>query len=189
MTTGDVRRRRDPERRRQEIVEAAAELVTESGSAGLSHRAVAARAGVPLGSTTQYFKTLDDLRGAALARLAQDVEMYVAQVAEAMAEAEDPVRELAIGLHEYLSNPLLVRAEAMLSAAAVVNAEMRSLTDRWFEGLGQALTSRLGAEAAARVLLFISGATWHAALNDGPPTAEVLMSGVRALCGDLGEGA
>ena len=40
---GTATRRRDPERRRQEILEAAAELVVESGVPALTHRAVAAR--------------------------------------------------------------------------------------------------------------------------------------------------
>ena len=56
-----TRRRRDPEARRREIVTAAAELIVEIGVDALTHRKVAARAGVPLGSTTQYFATLDDL--------------------------------------------------------------------------------------------------------------------------------
>lgn len=49
----DAERRRDPARRRRESVVEAAELVPEFGSAGLSHRKVAAGAGVPLGPTTQ----------------------------------------------------------------------------------------------------------------------------------------
>ena len=72
MTEAAPRRRRDPEERRRTIVEAAATLITEAGSEGLTHRLVAKRAGVPLGSTTQYFATLDDLREAALARLQEE---------------------------------------------------------------------------------------------------------------------
>ena len=54
--------RRDPEGRRRAIIEAAAELIVEGGAASLTHRAFAARAGVSLGSTTQYFGSLDELR-------------------------------------------------------------------------------------------------------------------------------
>ena len=54
--------RRDPEGRRRAIIDAAAELIVDSGASSLTHRAVAARAGVSLGSTTQYFSSLDELR-------------------------------------------------------------------------------------------------------------------------------
>ncbi|WP_018686678.1 TetR/AcrR family transcriptional regulator [Actinokineospora enzanensis] len=54
------------ERRRQALVEAAAELLVEGGFEAVRHRAVAERAGLPLASTTYYFESLDELVGAAL---------------------------------------------------------------------------------------------------------------------------
>ena len=177
-TVGEPRRRRDPARRRQAIIDAAAELVTEVGVASLTHRLVAARAEVPLGSTTQYFATLDALRAAALARLADDVQAYVDQVAASMDEA---ISMLARGIHEYLSDDRLVRADAMLSASAVLDQQLRPLTDGWFGGLANVLSLRLGAAAAERVVIFIGGATWHAALNDAPPSLETIAHSLRAL--------
>ncbi|WP_411140864.1 TetR/AcrR family transcriptional regulator [Streptomyces sp. x-80] len=58
-------RRYDPDRR-QRIIDAAIAVVAERGIAALSHRAVAAAADVPLGSTTYHFATLDELLVAAL---------------------------------------------------------------------------------------------------------------------------
>ncbi|GLZ33286.1 TetR family transcriptional regulator [Lentzea sp. NBRC 105346] len=49
------------ERRRQALVEAAAELLADGGFDAVRHRAVAERAGLPLASTTYYFDSLDDL--------------------------------------------------------------------------------------------------------------------------------
>jgi len=49
------------ERRRRALVEAAADLILESGLDAVRHRAVATRAGLPLASTTYYFDSLDDL--------------------------------------------------------------------------------------------------------------------------------
>jgi DNA-binding transcriptional regulator YbjK len=187
MTTEAGRRRRDPQRRRQEIVTAAAELVIEVGTGALSHRKVAARADVPLGSTTQYFATLDDLRAAALEHLSRDIESYVEQVALAMAGAGDPVRVMAQGLHEYLSDRQLVRADAMLTAAATLDPRLRPLTDRWFEGLAEVLVPELGAGAADNVVMLISGATWQAALTGQAPPVETLERGLRSLF-DLGRG-
>jgi DNA-binding transcriptional regulator YbjK len=53
------------ERRRQTLVEAAAQLLAEGGFDAIRHRAVAERAGLPLASTTYYFDSLDELITAA----------------------------------------------------------------------------------------------------------------------------
>lgn len=55
--------------RRAQIVEAAAAYAMEHGISALSHRQAAAAANVPLGSTTYYFASLDELRAAAVERL------------------------------------------------------------------------------------------------------------------------
>ena len=55
--------------RRSLIVDAAAAFALEHGIAALSHRQVAAAAQVPLGSTTYYFASLDELRAAAVERM------------------------------------------------------------------------------------------------------------------------
>lgn len=47
-------RKRDPEARRNAILNAAVDLIVESGTSSLTHRAVAARAGVSLGSTIDH---------------------------------------------------------------------------------------------------------------------------------------
>jgi DNA-binding transcriptional regulator YbjK len=49
------------ERRRQALVEAAADLLLEGGFDAVRHRSVATRADLPLASTTYYFESLDDL--------------------------------------------------------------------------------------------------------------------------------
>ena len=60
------------ERRRQELVTAAAELLRSGGFEAVRHRAVAERAGLPLASTTYYFDSLDDLVTAAVERTSRD---------------------------------------------------------------------------------------------------------------------
>ncbi len=55
--------------RRAQIVDAAAAFALQHGIAALSHRQVAAAAQVPLGSTTYYFGSLDELRAAAVERM------------------------------------------------------------------------------------------------------------------------
>lgn len=62
------------ERRRDALVGAAAELLCEGGFEAVRHRAVAARAGLPLASTTYYFASLEDLIAAAVEHLAAGEE-------------------------------------------------------------------------------------------------------------------
>jgi DNA-binding transcriptional regulator YbjK len=59
------------ERRRAALLDAATELLEAEGFDALSHRAVAARAGLPLAATTYYFASLDELVEHALRRLAE----------------------------------------------------------------------------------------------------------------------
>lgn len=55
--------------RRAQIVDAAAAYALQHGISALSHRQAAAAANVPLGSTTYYFASLDELRAAAVERM------------------------------------------------------------------------------------------------------------------------
>lgn len=60
----------DPERP-DRLVDAALAIMQVKGVQGVSHRAVAAEADVPLGSTTYYFRDLDALLIATIERLTQ----------------------------------------------------------------------------------------------------------------------
>ena len=54
--------------RREELLDAAIELFAEGGSRGITHRAVASRAGLPPATTTYYFTSIDELIEEALSR-------------------------------------------------------------------------------------------------------------------------
>jgi DNA-binding transcriptional regulator YbjK len=60
------------ERRRHELVTAAAALLRSGGFEAVRHRAVAERAGLPLASTTYYFSSLEELVTAAVERTGRD---------------------------------------------------------------------------------------------------------------------
>jgi len=53
--------RASAQRRRTALLEAAAELSAELGAGAVTHRAVAARAGVPLSTTSYFFSSIDEL--------------------------------------------------------------------------------------------------------------------------------
>jgi DNA-binding transcriptional regulator YbjK len=63
--------------RREQILDATLRVIGRDGRESVTHRAVAEEAGVPLGSTTYYFDSRDDLLGQALEHVAaQEVERY-----------------------------------------------------------------------------------------------------------------
>jgi len=64
--------------RREQILEAALRVIGRSGREAITHRAVAEEAGVPLGSTTYYFDSREDLLGQALEHVARtEAERHV----------------------------------------------------------------------------------------------------------------
>jgi DNA-binding transcriptional regulator YbjK len=60
--------RASAQRRRESLLDAAAELAAEVGAGAVTHRAVAARAGVPLSTTSYFFSSIDELVSEALRR-------------------------------------------------------------------------------------------------------------------------
>jgi len=86
------------ERRRQELVTAAAELLRSGGFDAVRHRAVAEKAGLPLASTTYYFESLDDLVTAAVERTSrEELAEGQQQLAAAPAELPELVLDLLLG--------------------------------------------------------------------------------------------
>lgn len=86
------------EEKRARLVDAAAGVALEQGLSGVSHRAVAAAAGVPLGSTTYYFASLDELRAAGVERLLAGDRDRRAQVIGAGLAADVSAADLAWAL-------------------------------------------------------------------------------------------
>jgi DNA-binding transcriptional regulator YbjK len=84
MAADSVARYARGTRRRSALIEAAAGLLLEEGLGALSHRAVAARAGLPLASTTYYFDSADDLRDAALNHIAEEWARRAGAVVDAL---------------------------------------------------------------------------------------------------------
>ncbi|QXC59577.1 TetR family transcriptional regulator [Aquihabitans sp. G128] len=71
MTAPSRAHRASAQRRRAALLDAAAELAAEVGAGAVTHRAVAARAGVPLSTTSYFFGSIDELVTEALRRGAQ----------------------------------------------------------------------------------------------------------------------
>jgi len=92
--------------RREQILEAALRVIGRSGRQAVTHRAVAAEAEVPLGSTTYYFESRDDL-------LRQALEHVAASEAERYAERGEELRfvKSARELADRLTDDLVAAAK------------------------------------------------------------------------------
>ncbi|WGP09406.1 TetR family transcriptional regulator [Streptomyces sp. SH5] len=111
-------RRYDPERRTR-IIDAALAVIAADGMAGLSHRTVAARADVPLGSTTYHFASLDELLVAALRRCNENFVQALRSSGLFAEEGETGRGEEGAGQG---------------AAGAGLAEELTRLLDRWFAG-------------------------------------------------------
>src|SRR5918997_4129958 len=78
--------------RRSEILDGALHVLAEHGMRGLTHRAVDAAAGIPLGSTSYYFRSRSALTEGCVERL---LELDLAVEAAAIPAVDLDVRVLA----------------------------------------------------------------------------------------------
>lgn len=180
-TSKSTRKKRDPQRRRQIIVEAAAQLLLEEGMEGFSHRRVAALAEVPLGSTTQYFTSLDELREEGLRFLAESNEKDLRQTAELLNEKGANPQVIARFLHDYTCDREQVKADALFYAAASYDEHLHELASRWSQGLEDIFFSTMDASTAQALALFADGVTMRSFLKNEPLDLDFLEKSITIL--------
>ncbi|MCK2022945.1 TetR family transcriptional regulator [Microbacterium sp. kSW2-24] len=176
-----ARRRRDPEARRREIVEAAAELIVEIGVDALTHRKVAARACVPLGATTQYFDTLDDLRDAALGFLVREIELRIEATRQAVESVGVTPEALARLITESLADARALETDRAVVTAAVHDPRVRELARRWSDQVVEFIASVHGLDRAKAAAVFIDGVLWHAQISDDPLEERLIRDGLAGI--------
>ncbi|MFE6868846.1 TetR/AcrR family transcriptional regulator [Kitasatospora sp. NPDC057692] len=169
----------NPERRNL-LGDAAVEVLAEAGGRGLTHRAVDAAAGVPLGTAKNYFPTRDALLRTVAERCVEQYRAATAQVAAPEAGPAD--REglvlLFRGLLTNLAGPgrlrMLAYLELQTEAARKpwLSEILDGIATADFEGFERAQRAAglpVTAQRAAGVTLALHGAVLHL-LADGPRT-------------------
>ncbi|MCO1654176.1 TetR/AcrR family transcriptional regulator [Pseudonocardia humida] len=170
------------ERRRQELVTAAAALLRAGGFDAVRHRAVAERAGLPLASTTYYFASLDDLVTAAAERTSRDEldegRVQLAQLAETRAARPELV-ELVL---DQLLGPesrdggldaVLLRYERLVGAGrrpylAPLMRELRAELDALLAEILRRSGHPMSAEAIRDLVSLVDGAVISALIEADP---------------------
>jgi TetR/AcrR family transcriptional regulator, regulator of biofilm formation and stress response len=162
----DQRRQRG-QRRRNLIVEAAAELSTQQGLGGLNHRKIAKHAAVPLGATTYYFKTLEEIQVEAAQHITEKLIFRFRAELETVASSR--VAEVAGPLVRVLLPPGTTAVSGYqwyLDAVRV--PEVRAVISRWNQSIVTLLAERFGLteEAAEEVVAVADGLLLAAAAKD-----------------------
>jgi DNA-binding transcriptional regulator YbjK len=173
--------RRDPEARRQQIVTAAVRAIVEVGIGNVTHRRIAALAGVPLGSTTYYFPTLDDLIAAALREAIESVRAWLEEWAEELIVSRDLPATFVDLAQRYLADRERALLEYELFLAAARTPELRPVAQLCIDGLRGICARFAGPERGFALAALIDGHLMHALVTEEPLDVDGLRAGVSAL--------
>ncbi|SOD64379.1 transcriptional regulator, TetR family [Streptomyces zhaozhouensis] len=190
--TRRTREHRSAAERREQLLDAAVEVMREGGIGAASTRAVAERAGLPQGAFHYCFRSKDELFAALLER---ELNASLGQVWDALAEVRDMEASIAAALRalldhvrsdpEYhlLSAELTDMAARTPALAHVARREHTTYVDhvdrmlrRWQESGGGRLSvdSRALAEALVAASIGITSA-WLSARDDEAAHASVAL--------------
>jgi DNA-binding transcriptional regulator YbjK len=179
-----ARRKRDPEARRAAIVAATAELITEVGVDAITHRMVAARADVPLGATTQYFATLDELRDAALQLLAAHMTERTNQMRDELAKqgaSSAVITELVV---EGLADARAMHVDRAIVTAAIHDPKLREMAAGWSEQIVEVLEPKYGRERACAATIFIDGILSRTMVTGSLISPNIIQAALADLLGE-----
>ena len=193
VTPGAKPRQDRSRARREALLRAAIELMGETGLKSVTHRAVAERAGVPLASTTYYFRSVHEL-------IEESLKLHVAErVSELEGLAEvalgvtgASVAQLAERMAEVLvaaPTPILVSQYQMYLEAGRNPALQPAASEAFaaFEGLIARVLATLGARepqaAAEAFFALFDGFALHRLARPRDPEREAaaLFTAMRAL--------
>lgn len=169
--------------RRKTILRAATELVPEVGSDNLTHRMVAERADVPLGSTTYYFDSIDGLVHEALQEIAESTRRDLEAVEKRLAESRNVVKEISSVTWEYLQDRTNLMYWNELYTSANHRPELKELALLWSNGLTRILCKYMNANAASATTMFIDGILLRVNVSNDTPSFEIIAEGISRLCG------
>lgn len=173
--------KRDPEGRRNAIAQAAAALLLLEGPRRLTHRRIADYAKVPLGATTQYFSSIDDLRHAGYQIIAQQIDDDYDQMISAIQEKNGEVSAIASCVSDYLNDRESVRADVILYGAAAKDPKLTEFAESGLKRFEQALCAYMNEDQARAVSVFVDGLSIEAGIFDRTFSADFVLRALNAL--------
>ncbi|MEM7413288.1 MAG: TetR family transcriptional regulator [Myxococcota bacterium] len=171
------------EGRRETILDAALGLIARQGFAAVSHRRVAAAAGVPLGSTTYYFESREHLLREAFRRYLAQTSAELADGARALKERPTLARALDYLLaytEREVADRAVIVTEYELVLFAARDGSLAEELHAWYDAMVADLAEvleRLGArtpfDAARAVFQMVRGYELEALTRGEPRTADL----------------
>lgn len=170
-------RRHDPHRR-DRIADATEEVIADLGIEALTHRAVAERADVPLGSTTYHFADRDDLIRVALERA---TDRFLEHQAEWVRDHESAMESdlagaLADQVLDYCFGAWRTRSVVgyELYLAALRRPALRETANRYNDAVAEALARMTGPVRAEALTALLDGLTLRCLLALRAPDRDEL---------------
>jgi DNA-binding transcriptional regulator YbjK len=176
-------RRHEPDRRNR-LIDVTLDLIAEVGVAGISHRRIAARAGVPLGSMTYHFDSMDQLLFEAFARFAETISKLFEErlgAATTIAEVRNGVVSL---IHEDLTGPQAARDAVLtfeLYTLAAREPRFRGITRAWMRRSRVELERHFDSDTARQLDALIEGLAIHRSLDPEPPSRALTEQAIAKI--------
>ncbi|MFJ7272617.1 TetR/AcrR family transcriptional regulator [Streptomyces sp. NPDC099050] len=181
------RRRRDPEARKREVIEAAERVIAARGLEGLTHRSVAEEGGLPVASTTYHFATRDDLIHLAFERSVDQFLAYLEHLDEQqpVASTTDLVDRLTDAVVTACTGDNATHwvVEYELFLAAMRRPALRPVADRTITAGRTSLERHLPPARAYAVSAALSGMILHGLAGTQAPDRTTVHAALAELCG------
>jgi DNA-binding transcriptional regulator YbjK len=168
--------------RKEKIAQAALDVLAEDGLRAATHRTIAHRAGVPLGSLTYHYGTLEDILVAAFELMAEQMNPRYGEpirAAASPAEAREVLVDAICGGRRATDRELRVHREmyAYGSTSPRVQALVRSFEEQAIDALMTQFS-----EPAARALDALVEGWWiYQSWTPGPLDEDMVRRAVTAL--------
>ncbi|MDN5914969.1 MAG: TetR family transcriptional regulator [Pseudonocardia sp.] len=176
-------RRAHGERRRRALLDAALTVIARDGAGAVTHRSVAAAAGVPHSSTAYYFAGVDDILVAALTRAGQ---RYLDTLDEVLAAVHDgaglaPALAGAVVGWETVPGNALMAAEYELYLMAARRPELAPAALAWADRLADVVGEHVTDPGRVQAVVALVEGTLLQAMLGRTTTVEDLRSALDRL--------
>lgn len=170
--------------RSQRIIDAALDVIADHGVANTTHRRIAERAGVPLGSVTYYFASLEELLTAAFLQLAtQASKAFSGRMEKATdrTSAREAVIDIIAGSVWAEPRTLLLSYE--LYAFAARRPPFTAIMQGWMDSSRLALGRFFDPLTTRALDAFVEGIGIHNSIDIAPLDREAIRTIVERIAG------
>lgn len=176
-------RRNDPERRSR-ILQATLDMVVKHGISDITHRKIAAEAGVSLGSMTYYFAGIESLLCEAFTLFAHQMsDSYRERMQQATNrdEACEAIVDMICG--GCVATPYNMQVMYQLYAYASCNPQLKDIMQEWMIRSQQALEPFFDPLTARALDAFLEGMTLHYVTDREPMSRDDMRVMVLRIVG------